>query len=740
MKKSTDTSEPLQSQDNLISLEGSIETFRFESEQDGFAVATFSAEGQHKKIIVVGALSGISPGETVRLWGRWITHPKFGEQFDVKTFIPILPASVAGICRYLSSGLIKGIGKKFAKRITEKFGAQTLDIIDKDSDRLSEVRDIGPKRLNAIKSAWREHRLIRDIMVFLHSHNLSMNLATKIFRQYREQAIKVLREDPYRLALDISGIGFKTADKVAHSLGIPKDSPQRIRAGILHVLKEASSDEGHTFLPENILHQRAMEILEIGDVDEIKNAQESLAEEDRIVIENTKEEIKAVFPKALHICERGVAERIAYLCSLRRAPFRNDSESAILAFEQKFNFKLASLQKEAVSLAMNGGIMVITGGPGTGKTTIIRAIIDLLSHKKLNIRLTAPTGRAAKRMEETTGMESQTIHRLLKYNPKLGKFIYDEINPLPADLLIVDETSMMDIVLAYHLLKAIGRQTPIIFVGDADQLPSVGPGNFLQDMIHSGVVPVICLTEIFRQARQSLIVVNAHKINHGEFPIIPKMLDEDDALPDFFFIPREDPEEALAALLKVVSERIPSRFNLDPVSQIQVVTPMYKGVIGALNLNRELQKLLNPNLDYISRGGQLLRLGDKVMQLRNNYDKDVYNGDVGIVVGFDREFQTLRVRFEGRVIDYEFSELEDLTLAYAITVHKAQGSEYPAVVIPVMTQHYIMLQRNLLYTAVTRGKKLVCLIGTKKALAIAVRNAKHAERNSALAEWMQALV
>lgn len=737
MNKSTDTSEPSSTQDNLISLEGAIDYFKFESEEDGYAVAVFRSEGQQKKIVVVGALSGISPGETVRLWGHWMVHPRFGDQFEVKTFIPILPASATGICRYLSSGLIKGIGKEFAKRITEKFGAQTLDIIDQDSDRLAEVRDIGPKRMNAIKSAWQEHRLIRDIMVFLHSHNLSMNLATKIYRQYREQAIKVLREDPYRLALDISGIGFRTADKVAQSLGIPKDSLQRIRAGVLHVLREASSDEGHTFLHENDLHLRSMTILEVEDMDLIKKAQADLAAEDRIVIEDTRDGLRAVFPKALYICERGIAERIAFLCSLKRTPFRSDSDAAACAFEQKYNFKLAALQKDAVRLAMNGGIMVITGGPGTGKTTIIRAIIDLLSDKKLNIRLTAPTGRAAKRMEEATGMESQTIHRLLKFNPKLGKFIYDELNLLPADLLIVDETSMMDIVLAYHLLKAIGRQTPIIFVGDADQLPSVGPGNFLQDMIRSGAVPVICLTEIFRQASRSLIVVNAHKINHGEFPIIPKIQDGDAALPDFFFIPRENPEEALDALLKVVSERIPSRFKLDPITDIQVVTPMYKGVIGATNLNRELQKLLNPNPDYISRGGQLLRLGDKVMQLRNNYDKDVYNGDVGIVVGFDREFQTLRVRFEGRVIDYEFSELDDLTLAYAITVHKAQGSEYPAVVIPVMTQHYIMLQRNLLYTAVTRGKRLVCLIGTKKALAIAVRNAKHSERNSALASWLQ---
>jgi len=722
--------------EGLASIDGNINHFIFENEENGYAVAVFHEEGKRRiKITVVGILSGIAPGETIRLWGRWVQNPRHGLQFEVKSFVPILPATAVGICRYLGSGLIKGIGPIFAKRIVEHFGASTLDVIDKEPDRLLEVRDIGEKRLLLIKSAWQEHRLIRDIMVFLQTHNISLNLATKIFRHYQADSIRVLRENPYQLAIDIQGIGFKTADRIAQSLGIPKDSPQRIRAGILHILNEAASDEGHTFLHEEALIEEAVKLLEVTNKDEIGKARNDLVVDGRVIIETDINGRCMVFPRALHICESGIANRLRALCATKRKPFRTDTESAIKAFEAQFKFHLAELQKDAVTEAMKGGVMVITGGPGTGKTTIIRTIIHLLAMSDVRICLASPTGRAAKRMEEATGMEAMTIHRLLKYKPREGKFAYDENNPLPADLLIIDETSMLDVVLSYHLLKAVGRHTSIIFVGDADQLPSVGPGNFLHDIIKSGQIKVIRLTEIFRQARRSLIVVNAHKINHGDFPYLPAP--RDDAMPDFFFIQKNDPEDALATILKLVQERIPSRFRLDPVEDIQVITPMYKGLLGATNLNKQLQELLNPNPDYIMRGGIGFRLGDKVMQLRNNYDKDVYNGDLGFVVGFDREYQTMRVRFEGRVIEYEYGELEDLTPAYAITVHKSQGSEYPAVVMPIMTQHYIMLQRNLLYTAVTRGRRLVCLVGTKRALAIAIKNAQAAERNSALAAWLQ---
>lgn len=719
--------------DDLISLDGIIDHYVFRNELNGYSVASFLEEGRKSRdITVVGCLLGIASGESIRLWGKWVTNPKFGLQFELQSYVPILPATILGIKRYLGSGMIKGIGKVFAKKIVDHFGAHTLDVIDNDLDRLLEIRDIGPKRLDLIKNAWQEHRMIRDIMIFLQSHNLTLNLATKIFRYYGTDSIRILKEDPYRLSLDIYGIGFKSADKIAQSLGIPRDAPERARAGILHVLNEAAGSDGHTFLFEEELKNTAVEILEI-DTEKINSATLDLAHMDRIVMEQI-EGRNAVFPRSLHVCETGIADYLKQLCMEKRRPFLRDVESGIAEFEKKFGFTLAEKQKEALRCALKGGLLVITGGPGTGKTTIVRALLHLLPVKPVQIKLAAPTGRAAKRLEETTKMDASTIHRLLKYNPRDGQFQFNEFNPLPLDILIVDETSMVDVVLAYHLIKAVPRSATVIFVGDADQLPSVGPGNFLKDMIQSGLISVIRLDEIFRQAKRSLIVVNAHKINRGEFPIIPKP--DAKPLPDFFFIEKKEPEEALDTLCKLIRKRIPERFHMNPTQDIQVITPMYKGLIGADNLNSVLQDLLNSNPDYMIRGSLKLRVGDKVMQLRNNYDKDVYNGDVGIVVGFDREYNLVSVRFEGRVVHYEFKELDDLTLAYAITVHKSQGSEYPAVVIPLLTQHYIMLQRNLLYTAVTRARRLVCVIGTKKAVAIAINNAEPSKRNSALGRWL----
>ncbi|MBN1899697.1 ATP-dependent RecD-like DNA helicase [Candidatus Sumerlaeota bacterium] len=719
--------------ENLLPIDGVIDHYIFQNELNSYSVAIFLEEGKKsRKITVVGTLAGISPGESLRLWGKWVTNPKFGRQFEIQSYIPILPATILGIKRYLGSGMIKGIGNAFAKKIVDHFGVETLDVIDHEPDRLLEIRDIGPKRLDMVKNAWREHRMIRDIMIFLQSHNITLNLATRIFRFYGTDSIRILKEDPYRLSLDMYGIGFKSADKIAQSMGIPKDAPERARAGIIHVLTEAAGNDGHTFLFEEELIKASGEILEI-DRDIINSAIEYLQHTERIV----KEEIngqRAVFPRSLHACETGITDYLKQLRMEKRQPFLIDVETRIAGFEKKYGFNLAEKQKEAIRCALRKGLVVITGGPGTGKTTIVRALLHLLPVKPEHIKLAAPTGRAAKRLEETTQMEAFTIHRLLKYNPKDGSFQYNEFNPLPLDLLIVDETSMVDVVLAYHLVKAIPRSATVIFVGDADQLPSVGPGNFLKDMIKSGIITVISLDEIFRQAKRSLIVVNAHKINKGEFPIIPKP--DSKPLPDFFFIEKKEPEEALDALCKLVKERIPERFQMNPTQDVQVITPMYKGVIGADNLNATLQDLLNPNPDYVIRGSMRLRVGDKVMQLRNNYDKDVYNGDVGVVVSFDREYQIVNVRFEGRVIPYEFKELDDLTLAYAITVHKSQGSEYPAVVIPLLTQHYIMLQRNLIYTAVTRARRLVCVIGTKKALGIAIHNAEPARRNSALGRWL----
>jgi len=730
----TNRSKDIASSPELSRVEGILDHFVFQNELSGWCVGVFYEDGKKRgKMTVVGPLTSTSPGESLRLWGKWVQNPRFGEQFEVSSYIPILPATVTGIRKYLGSGLIRGIGPEFARRIVEHFKDKTLDVIDTEPERLREVPNIGPKRLKLIREAWSSHRMIRDIMIYLQSHDMSLNMATRIFRQYRDQSIEVLRTNPYQLALDIRGIGFKSADKIAQSLGIAKDAPERIRAGILHILNESSSKNGHTFLFEEEIREEAARMLEL-EGDRIEEPLKELLASQRVV-EEISDGKRMLFPRALHSCETGISDRLIQLCLPRSKPLRGGVGEAIRAFEKSFRFELAEKQKDAVIAAMRGGVMVITGGPGTGKTTIVRAIIHLLEKSRFEIRLTAPTGRAAKRLEETTGMDASTIHRLLKYRPREGKFHYNEFNPLPVDLLIVDEASMLDVILAYHLLKALPPRASVIFVGDVDQLPSVGPGNFLRDIILSGTVEVIRLDRIFRQARRSLIVVNAHHINHGEFPVLVPANRR--PLPDFFFISKSDPEEALDALKRLIEERIPSRFRFDPIRDIQVITPMYKGLLGALNLNHELQDLLNPNPDYVIKGGLRLRVGDKVMQLRNNYDKDVYNGDVGQVVGFDREYQTVRIKFEGRVLSYEYSELEDICLAYAITVHKSQGSEYPAVVIPVMTQHFIMLQRNLLYTAVTRGKRLVCLIGTKKALAIAIKNARVSSRNSALGKWLR---
>lgn len=721
--------------DELASVEGAVDHYIFQNELNGFSVAVFQEEGKRKRdqFTVVGPMTGISPGETVRLYGEWVINPKFGRQFEVKSFVPILPATVTGIKRYLGSGLIKGIGPKFASRIVKHFKDKTLDIIEEDPDRLREVPNIGPKRLGIIKEAWQEHSLIRDIMVFLQSHNISLNLSTKIYRRYGADSIRVLREDPYQTALDIHGVGFKRADVIASSMGIEKDAPQRIRAGVIHVLNEASSSEGHTFLYKPQILAEAKKLLEVEE-ERIEEAIDHLVKEELIISEEFPEG-RALFPKALHVCEKNLSQRLMTICPPREKPFRSDAGKALSEFEKKFRFELAERQRDAILHAMKGGVMVITGGPGTGKTTIVRAIIYLLSMTGIRIKLCAPTGRAAKRLEETTSMEATTIHRLLKFQPRSGGFSYNEINPIPADLLIVDETSMLDVVLAYHLVKALPRKASVIFVGDADQLPPVGPGNFLRDIMDSGRAAVIRLSEIFRQARRSLIVVNAHRINQGQMPYSPKP--DRKPRPDYYFIQKPEPEEALDAMRRLISERIPEKFRMDPTKDVQVITPMYRGLLGANNLNSNLQNLLNPNPDYITRGSLTLRIGDKVMQIRNNYDKDVYNGDLGIVVNFDREYQMVRVNFDGRIVPYEYKELDDLVLAYAITVHKSQGSEYPAVIIPVMTQHFIMLQRNLLYTAVTRGKRLVCIVGTKKALAIAVKNARKDERNSALDRWLR---
>jgi exodeoxyribonuclease V alpha subunit len=711
---------------------GTIESIVFFSEADHYTVANLLPEGERTHIVIVGNLIGVSPGETVRVWGRPKRSLRYGEQFLVSHFQAILPATVTGITRYLSSGLIKGIGPTFAKRIVQRFKEDTLRIIDEDVERLRGVSGIGPKRIELIRATWEKHKHIRELMLFLQTHGVSTSLALKIYKQYKDNALRVLSENPYQIAMDISGIGFKTADAIAQQLGFPKDSPLRAEAGIVHILNEFS-EEGHSFCPYETLVEHAGKMLEITD-QTVRDSLKKLRAAGKVVLEKLREGENAVFIKALHVSEKTVAQ---YLLSLIRTgkPYpAMDISDEISRFESSYHFTLADEQRQALRAALAGGVLVITGGPGTGKTTTIRGIIKILTGKGLRILLAAPTGRAARRLSEVTQMHATTIHRLLKYNPGEATFTFNNANPLKADLIIIDESSMLDVVLAHHLLKAISPTTSLIFVGDVDQLPSVGPGNILKDVIASGKVEVVRLEKIFRQARRSLIITNAHRINKGEFPYLPT---DKGGRQDFFFIERKEPEEALEAIKKLVQRRIPERFKFRPIEDVQVICPMYKGVLGAINLNRELQNLLNPGQNSLVRGSLALRIGDKVMQLRNNYDKDVFNGDIGIVVGVDTEYQTVKVRFDHHIVIYDFDDLDELCLSYAISVHKAQGSEYPAVIIPLHTQHYIMLQRNLLYTALTRGRRLVCIVGNKPALAIAIHNNRIQKRFSGLRQWLQ---
>jgi exodeoxyribonuclease V alpha subunit len=660
--------------------------------------------------------------------GEWANHPKYGEQFKIVHYKSMVPASVYGIEKYLGSGLIKGIGPIMAKRIVKKFGKKTLDIIEKDIEGLAEVDGIGEKRIEMIKRAWDEQKEIREVMLFLQTHGVSSGYATKIFKQYGDRSIQVVKENPYRLATDIFGIGFITADNIAEKLGFDKNSELRAEAGIIYVLNQLS-DDGHVFYPYEPLIEKCQEILQV-DKEIIIKALGVIDLNDRIVIEDLKgleilnEKHKAVYLAKFHVSETSIANRLKTLINASKSIRKIKTDKAIDWVQKQLSITLAEKQIEAIKCAAENKVMVITGGPGTGKTTIINAILKIFSKLKVKIMLAAPTGRAAKRMSETTGYEAKTIHRLLEYSIQKGGFQKNDERPLDCDLLIVDEASMIDNILMHHLLKAIPPQATFILVGDVNQLPSVGAGNVLKDIIGSGAVSVVELNEIFRQAKESLIIVNAHKINHGLMP----GLKPSGQLEDFYFIEQEDPEEVLDIILDLTANRIPRRFGIDPVDDIQVLTPMHKGTVGAGNLNLELQKKLNPSEEGVMRGNRNYKLNDKVMQVKNNYDKEVFNGDIGRITKIDQENQELLISFDGRDVPFDYSDLDEIVLAYAVSVHKSQGSEYPAVIIPILTQHYVLLQRNLIYTGVTRGRKLVVMVGTKRALAIGVRNDKTQKR------------
>jgi len=718
----------------MVEIKGQIERVTYFNEENGYVVARLKAEGHMDLVTIVGTVPGLNPGEVLKLKGEWQSHPKYGKQFKISSCETAIPATVAGMERYLASGMIKGIGPVMAKRLVTRFGTETLDVIEQDTERLKEVEGIGEKRVEMIRSAWQAQREIREVMIFLQGHGVSPAYAVKIFKQYGSEAVPVVRENPYRLAEEVFGIGFITADKIAEKLGIEKESLIRARAGVQFILNRLS-DEGHVYFPFDRLVEEAEKTLEI-DRGIILDALASAAADRRVVIEEMDAfggEGKAVYLIRFHVSEQGIARRLQELLACpRQLPLVNQQD-ILTSVEKDLGFVLSEQQARAVHNSMERKVMVITGGPGTGKTTIIRAIVAIQNKMSRRVLLAAPTGRAAKRMSETTGHPAKTIHRLLEFSPKDGRFKRDEQNPLEADTFVIDETSMVDTTLMYYLLKAIPLAATIIFVGDVDQLPSVGAGSVLKDIIDSGAVSVVRLNEIFRQSKESMIIVNAHRVNSGLMP------DENrkGKKADFHFIEITEPGEVLDKVVELCRERIPARFGYRSIEDIQVLTPMHRGTVGAFNLNTELQRQLNPAKEELIKGGRTFKKGDKVMQIRNNYDKDVYNGDIGRITKIDAEEQEVTVNFDGRFLGYDFSELDELVLAYATSVHKAQGSEYPAVVIPILTQHYLLLQRNLLYTGITRGKKLVVLVGTRKALAIAVHNNKTQLRYTLLKERLQ---
>ena len=719
-------------QDTKEYLSGTIERITYHNTDNGFCVLRVKVKGHKDLVTVTGSVPSVSVGEYIKCSGIWHNDRNHGKQFKADFLKSLPPDTLEGIERYLGSGLIKGIGVHFAKRLVSAFGDKVFEVIENKPDLLSTVDGIGKIRAQSICANWQDQKIIREIMVFLQSHGVGTTRATRIYKTYGEKAIEIVSQNPYQLAKDIRGIGFISADTIAGNLGIAKNSLVRARAGIAHVLLEATSD-GHCGLPKEILIQSSQKLLEI-EKDLIELA---IVEEIKLksLVADTLNNIETIFLTSYYVYEKNIAK---ILLNLAKSPVlwnQTDTTEILPIVEEQLNIKLAKSQKLAISKALESKLMVITGGPGTGKTTLVNALLKTLAAKKLNIKLCAPTGRAAKRLSESTGLEATTIHRLLEIDPAYGSFKRNEESPLLCDYLVIDETSMVDVPLFYSLLKALPLHSALLLVGDVDQLPSVGAGQVLKDIISSRVISTVQLTEIFRQAATSKIITNAHSVNQGMLPNLQPPKEES----DFYFIEAEHGDDIINKIITMIKDRIPERFNLNPVHDIQLLCPMQRGGVGARSLNVELQKVLNPNYSNgILKFGQIFAVGDKIMQTENNYDKETYNGDIGIIRAINEQDQEITINFYNRDVTYDYTDLDQITLAYATTIHKSQGSEYPAVIIPLTMQSYRMLRRNLIYTAITRGKKLVVIIGQKKALAIAVKDNTSSHRYSKLKEWLMA--